>query len=166
MNAKNITLCALVASVYTVLSLLVAPFAFGAIQVRIGEALMVLCLIDKEYVYALTLGCFLTNLIGVITAVNPLVLDIFIGTSATFIAGLLVYQFRNILWFKQPILSMLMVVIINGILVGLELMYYFNLSISEGFITMIQVAIGELIACILGLLLFNSIKKIFVDRFV
>ena len=124
MSTKKIATYALVASVYTVLSLVVAPFSFGAIQVRLGEALMVLCLLDKNYVYALTLGCFLTNLIGVLTAVDLMVLDILIGTLATFIAGLLVYKFRNILTFNKPIFALSWIAIINGILVGLELVYY------------------------------------------
>ena len=165
MTTKKIATYALVASVYTVLSLVVAPFSFGQIQVRLGEMLMLLCLLDKEYVYALTLGCFLTNLIGIITGMNPMILDIVVGTAATFIAGILVYKFRNILSFKKPLFALSWVAIINGILVGLELAYYFNFGVLETLLTMLYVAIGEVIACGIGLIIFEPMKKLFSDAF-
>lgn len=46
----------------------------------------ILALRDKKYILPLTLGCFVTNLIGLLSDVNPLVLDVFLGTLATFIA--------------------------------------------------------------------------------
>ena len=165
MTTKKIATYALVASVYTVLSLVVAPFSFGQIQVRLGEMLMLLCLLDKEYVYALTLGCFLTNLIGIITGMNPMILDIIVGTAATFIAGTLVYKFRNILTFKKPLFSISWVAIVNGVLVGLELAYYFKFGTIETLLTMIYVAVGEMIACGVGLIVYEPMKRLFSDAF-
>ena len=162
MTTKKIALYALIASVYTVLSLVIAPFSFGQIQIRLGEALMVLCLIDKDYVYALTLGCFLTNLIGVITGMDVMVLDIIVGTLATFIAGILTYHFRNIKTFGQPIFPLLWVAIINAILVGLELHFYLQLDLWAN---MLYVGIGEIIAVAIGLLLFKPMKRFFSDIF-
>ena len=165
MTTKKIAKYALVASVYTVLSLVIAPFSFGPIQVRLGEILMLLCLADKNYVYALTLGCFITNLIGIVTAVNPMILDIFVGTLATFIAGLLVYRFRNVLTFGRPLFALSWVAIINGILVGLELLYYFGGGAMGLLSYIVSVAIGEVIACAIGLLFYKQILNIFSDSF-
>ena len=156
LTVKKIAVFALIASVYTVLSLVIAPFSFGQIQVRLGEALMVLALIKKDYVWALTLGCFLTNLIGVMTSVDPMPLDILVGTLATLIAGLLVYFFRNVLWAKRPIFPLLWVAVVNGILVGLELGYYLGVNVP---ITMIYVFIGEVISVGLGLFIYEPLKK-------
>ena len=62
MNTKQMTQIAMVAAVYTVLSVALAPFSYGPIQVRIAEALTLLPLIWQPSIAALTLGCFLTNL--------------------------------------------------------------------------------------------------------
>ncbi|MBQ1477620.1 MAG: QueT transporter family protein [Erysipelotrichaceae bacterium] len=156
MTVKKIAVFALVASVYTVLSLVVAPFSFGQIQVRLGEALMVLALINKDYVWALTLGCFLTNMIGVMTSVDPMPLDILVGTAATLAAGLLVYRFRKVLWKGLPIFPLLWVAIVNGVFVGLELGYYLGVNVP---LTMIYVFIGEVISAGLGLFLYEPLKK-------
>jgi uncharacterized membrane protein len=71
MNTKTFARVAMIAAVYTVVSLFLAPFSFSNIQVRIAEALTLLPLIYKPSIAGLTIGCFLTNLIGAITGVNP-----------------------------------------------------------------------------------------------
>ena len=41
--------------------------------------LLVLCLYDSKFIIPVTLGCFVTNLIGIINGLNPLVLDLIVG---------------------------------------------------------------------------------------
>ena len=71
MNTRTLTRVALIAAVYTAVSLAIAPYAFGNIQVRISEALTLLPLIYQPSIWGITLGCFLTNLIGAMMGVNP-----------------------------------------------------------------------------------------------
>lgn len=69
----------LVASLYIVFTMLVAPVAFGPVQFRISEALNFLGLYNRRYIYAVTLGVFLVNYLqfGVV--------DMVVGSSATFV---------------------------------------------------------------------------------
>ena len=79
----------MIAAIYTALSLALAPFSYGNIQVRIAEALTLLPLIYQPAIWGVTLGCFLTNLIGAIMGFNPTgMIDAVIGTAATLLAAL------------------------------------------------------------------------------
>lgn len=144
-------------AIYTVVSMLLGSLSFGMLQIRAAEVLLVLCLYDKKFVLPVTAGCFVTNFIGIINGVNPLIMDLLVGTLATFISGKCVYYFRNIRWFNLPILSLLIPAIINGIMVGAELSFYFSMS---PIILMIYVGLGEFLSVsVLGLLLFIPIGK-------
>ena len=61
MNTKTFTKVAMIAAVYTVVSLVLAPISYGNIQVRIAEALTLLPLIYEPGIWGVTLGCFLTT---------------------------------------------------------------------------------------------------------
>ena len=52
---------AMIAAVYIVITLLVAPIAFGPIQFRIPEALTMLAFIDPAAILGLTVGVFFAN---------------------------------------------------------------------------------------------------------
>ena len=71
MNMKTLTRVGMIAAIYTVVSLVLAPFTYGNVQVRIAEALTLLPLIYKPSIWGVTLGCFLTNLIGAMLGINP-----------------------------------------------------------------------------------------------
>lgn len=161
-SIKKLCIISMIAAIYTVVSLLLAPFSFGNIQVRIAEALTMLPLIYSPSVYGVTLGCFLTNLVGIFTGANILgVLDVFLGTFATVVAALLTYHFRNVKIFNLPLLSMLMPVILNGIIVGAELGYVlFEGNILLGsLISGLEVAVGEMISVVLGIFLVRALGK-------
>ena len=83
--ARSAIICAL----YTALTLAFAPISYGAIQVRISEALTILPLFCVEAVPALAIGCFLSNI--------PMgIWDMVIGTVATLVAGILTRLFKKI----------------------------------------------------------------------
>lgn len=160
MRVKKLVVYSLITALYTVLSLLLGTFSFSIVQVRISEGLMVLALIDKKYIYPLTIGCFLTNLIGVLMGINLIPLDILFGTLATFIAGVLMYKTRNI---KKPFVSLLVGTLVNTIIVSLEL----TILLSNGNALMIYISnflyvlVGEFISLyILGLLFIKPIDEV------
>lgn len=162
MQTKTFTKIAMIAAIYTAVSLLLAPISYGNIQVRIAEALTLLPLIDKKSIYGLTLGCFLTNLIGAMTGVNPTgFLDAIIGTLATFLAAICTYKLKDKTIKGLPIWAMLMPVIFNYIFVGAELavlLFPDNLAIGF-FICGAEVAAGELISVIIGWFLLKALRK-------
>ncbi|MBQ9825492.1 MAG: QueT transporter family protein [Solobacterium sp.] len=164
MNTKDFTRIAMIAAVYTALCFVpgLSMIAFGQVQIRIAEALTLLPLLDKRAIWGVTLGCFLANLIGAMTGLNPTgILDAVIGTSATFMAAVCTWKFRNIKEAGIPLLSCLMPVIFNFFIVGAELAYLYmpqNLLLGT-LINGTYVAIGELIAVALGYFLIRALEK-------
>ena len=126
-NTKHITTSALIAALYTALTLFLAPISFGMIQIRISEALTVLPAVYPPAIIGLTLGCFLSNLIGFLTSLNPLgLIDCVFGTSATLIAALLTYYIgKKVSGRKLFFLAPLPPVIVNAIIIGLEVSIIF-----------------------------------------
>lgn len=168
MNSKTIAKTAMIAAIYAVISLALAPFSFGNIQVRIAEALTLLPLIYKHGITGITLGCFLTNLLGAMMGVNPTgYLDAIVGTAATLMAGIATYKLKDYKVKDIPVLAILMPVIFNGIIVGAELgvLYFPENVITGSIICGIEVAVGELISVIIGWFLIKALKntKLFED---
>ena len=163
-STKLITKIIMIASLYVVISLIIPFISYGPLQFRIAEVLCIFALIDKRYIFALTLGCFLTNLIGAYSGINLLgYIDVFIGTLATYISVVLMYKFRNILTKGYPLLSLFMPVIFNALIIGLELaIVLFPLNVMEGFIiSFSQVFIAQFVICMLfGGVLYKKIKNI------
>lgn len=162
MNNKDFTKIAMIAAVYTVISLVLAPISYGNIQVRIAEAFTMLPLIYEPSIWGVTLGCFLTNLIGAMTGANPTgFIDAFVGTLATFLAAECTYKLRNQKIKNVPVWAMLMPVVFNFVFVGIELgVLYFPESVVIGsLICGAEVAVGELISVILGLILVRVFEK-------
>lgn len=164
MNLKKMTIIAMIAAIYAGLCFVpgLSTLAFGQIQVRIAEALTLLPLIYKPSIYGVTLGCFLANLIGLATGLNPTgVIDLFVGTAATFLAANCTYLLRNKRIFNIPVLACFMPVIFNFFFVGLELaLIYMPNNIFLGtLINGTYVAIGELIAVIIGYFLIKALSR-------
>lgn len=162
MNTKRLTQIAMIAAVYTAVSLALAPFSFGNIQVRIAEALTLLPLIYKDGIWGVTLGCFLTNLIGAMTGVNPTgILDSVVGTFATFGAAFCTYYFRDRKFHGVPVISILMPVVFNMVIVGIELgvMLFPDNVVTGSIICGLEVAAGELISVIIGWFLIKALEK-------
>ena len=162
LNLKDFTRIAMIAAIYTVVSLVLAPISFSSIQVRIAEALTILPLVYEPSIWGVTLGCFLTNLIGAATGVNPTgMIDAVVGTLATLLAAICTYRLRNRTVKGVPVWSILMPVIFNFFFVGAELaVLFFDGNFFLGLLIMgSEVAVGELISCILGYFLTKALAK-------
>ena len=162
MNTKKMVRIAMIAAIYTALSLALAPFTYGNIQVRIAEALTLLPLIYQPTIWGVTLGCFLTNLIGAIMGFNPTgIMDSVIGTTATLLAALCTYKFRDRKAGNVPVLSILMPVIFNFFFIGAELGYLLfpdNILVGS-LICGAEVAVGELISVIFGWFIIKLLSR-------
>lgn len=146
---KRITRTAIIAAIYDATTLAIAPFAYGSIQFRISEILVLLALFDPLYISGLTLGCLIANMLGP----NGL-LDIIFGTLATFISLIAIYFTGKIIknYKLKLILSSIWPTIINGLIIGwmLNKLYKLPLILSMG-----EVAIGEfVVVTIIGVPLF------------
>ena len=164
MDLKTMNKVAMIAAVYTILCLIpgLSAIAYGPIQVRIAESLTLLPLLWKPSVWGVTLGCFLANLIGAATGINPTgYIDAVAGTFATFGAAYCTWLLRDKLVKGVPVWSCLMPVVFNFVIVGAELAFLFmpdNL-ITGTLINGTYVAVGELIAVIFGWFLIKALKR-------
>lgn len=166
MKTKTLVMHALVAGIYTALCIVLGAYAFGPVQIRIAELLMVLCIFDKKFIYSLTFACFVTNIYGVMNGMDYFMLDIIFGTLATLLSGILMYKLRNIRYKGLPLLSFVMPAIFNGIIVGAELTYYFmaegsNVLMLFG-VNALSVFAGEMISVfILGIVFFKPFERFY-----
>lgn len=162
-KSKNISRQAMIAAMYTVIGLIFAPVSFGTVQVRFSEMLTLLPVFNAGNIWGVTAGCFITNLIGLMTGANILgSLDIIFGTSATFAAALLTWLFKDIRIKNLPILSALPPVIINAVVVGWELCIMINGEFHPVIFTAqaVSVGLGQAISCLgLGIMMVRIIEK-------
>ena len=91
-TVKTLTIQALIAAIYVVLTVVVAPFAYGTIQFRISESLAQLVVFSKKYWFPITLGVAIANIF------SPLgIVDVFFGTLGTGLAlAISVFVFKFI----------------------------------------------------------------------
>lgn len=147
MEIHEIVKNAFVAAVYVVLTLVVAPhLSYGEVQFRISEALLILVLFNKKYWLGLLVGTFLANL-G-----SPLgIIDWVVGTSASALSIYFMLQLKN-----KLALCLLVPAIINGLFVGIELYYVFQVPLLAGFVS---VFFGEFVVVfILGGILYKTLE--------
>ena len=144
-DTKFLVATAMVAAVYMVLTLLIAPLSFGLVQVRFSEMLMLLAFLDKKYAPGLVLGCFLAN------CFSPFgMMDIVFGTGCTAAAMFFVTRFA-----KSLIGASLWVVFCNAF-IGIEL-YLFG---SPLWLSMGMVALGEFLSVTCcGVALFRVLER-------
>lgn len=135
-KTKMITQAALIAAVYVALVLIFKPISFGAIQVRIAEALCILPFFSFAAVPGLAVGCLLGNFFS--GAAMP---DVIFGTLATLIAAILSYQLRN----KNKFLVCVPPILANAIIVPFVLQYAYGVPDSYPFL-FATVGLGEVIA--------------------
>lgn len=141
---------AVIAALYTALTLLLAPISYGQLQVRLSEALTLLPILLPEAVPALAIGCLLSNILGGCT-----IFDIVFGTLATLLAALCTRRLRGKFW-----LAATMPVVFNGVIVGAVVHYCYSPAFPLP-LCMLTVAIGEAIACmIVGPLLIGALRRI------
>lgn len=165
-NLRKILISATIAGIYAALTFALMPISFGPINFRISEALTLLPFFSPYAVAGVTLGCLISNIL------SPYgIIDMVLGTLATFIAALLTYYIgKSKLKFKK-LLAPLPPVIVNAVVVG----FLINLTLLKGksgsitsislnkealLSTMFMVGLGEFIVCyFVGLPLVWGIEK-------
>lgn len=139
-SVRDLTLASTIAAVYAVLTLNLPIPQYGAIQLRVAEALTVLPFLFPAAVPGLAAGCFLANLLG-----SPFVLDWIFGTLATLLAGVWTTRLHTRWLAPWP------PVICNAVIVGAEIAWS-TASDGGAFLpaftfNALTVGLGELIAC-------------------
>ena len=134
-GVRALVVSALIAAIYAVLSLSLSFLSFGPVQVRVAEALTLLPVFSPVAIVGVTLGCFVTNLVGTFTGANVLgPLDMLFGTAATLTAALLSYWLRKLRMKNLAIPSAIPPVLVNALVVGGELTFFFSGSFPREYL--------------------------------
>ena len=88
-TVQDLTLAALIAAVYAVLTLALPIPAYSGVQLRVAEAMTVLPFLFPAATPGLFVGCFIANLF------SPYPLDILCGSLATLLACLMTQRVPN-----------------------------------------------------------------------
>lgn len=148
---------AMVAALYVVLCVVFQPISFGSVQVRVAEALCLLPVFGAEYIAAVTLGCFLSNLLFSVWQ------DVVFGTLATFLACLGTWALRRLRVRGLALPAAVPPVLSNMLIVGPVVALYFDpnpATLPVILFNMISVGVGEVIACMgLGVALTAMIER-------
>lgn len=156
LTPRALCISAVIAALYTVLTVAFAPISYGNIQCRISEAMTVLPLLMPEAIPGLFVGCLLSNLL----APTPFLPDIIFGSLTTLAAAVITYQLRG----KKAYLAFLPPVILNGIVVGIIVNIFYVPEVPV-LICMAEVAAGEAVAVfVLGWALLAALKKIDIQK--
>ena len=115
LDVREISLTAISAALYAVLLILLAQISFGPIQLRIAACIIPLAaLFGWPWIWGVTLGCFIGNLIGGMMAfgfLNPT--DIILGSIANLIAAYTIFRLRD-----HRLIGCILGSIIIGVIVG------------------------------------------------
>lgn len=152
-KVQFMTQSAMIAAIYTALTVAFAPVAYGPVQFRISEALCVLPFFTPAAIPGLFLGCAISNGIGVAlgTAVLP---DVVFGSLATLIGALGSYAVRKNRWLVciPPIAA-------NTIIIPWVLRYAYGAPDLIP-VMMVTVGIGEILAVgVLGNFLLAALER-------
>ena len=149
LTTRSLCVSAVIAALYAAMTLLLAPISYGPIQLRLSEAMTLLPMLLPQAIPGLFVGCLIANLYtGMLT-------DIIFGSLATLLAAVGTYLLR-----RKPFLAASCPVISNGVIVGLVLALSANLPLA---LTMVQVAIGEIGAVIVGFIILSAMKRAKID---
>ena len=143
-SERDIVINGLIAAIYVAVTLLGAPIAYGAIQFRISEILVLLCFFNRKYSVGLILGCLIANF------ASPMaLLDVPFGTLATLLACV------GIMFSKHLIVAIWFPVITNAFIVAAELT-----TLGEPYwFSVLTVGAGELAVMIAGYIIFMLLKR-------
>jgi uncharacterized membrane protein len=156
LTVRGLALGAIIAAVYALLTIFLAPISSGLIQCRVAEAMCVLPYFTFAAVPGLFVGCLLANLLT-----GAPVYDVLFGSLATLIAAYITFLMRKrVTKYLAPLPS----VVINALVVGALLTYVYQVGVRY-WVAVGYVAVGQAIACFaLGLPLMALLGK-FGDSF-
>ena len=154
MRIRNITANALLAALYASLTIALGFISYGNIQFRVAEILTLLVFFNRSFIPGLTIGAALAGLASPYGA-----LDMLVGTSATFIALVLMALFSRI---NNLALAALWPVIVNGVIIGWLIAFMIEEPMSLALVATfgVTVALGQAVVLYgVGVPLFSFLQK-------
>ena len=135
-TVQRLARTAIIAALYAVITLALAPISYGAVQFRVSEIMVLLAFFDPFYIGGLTLGCLIANILGP-NGIADIIFATFISVYAISLTGK--YIKNNT---KSLVIASLWPTIFNGLIIGWMLNYLYQLPLV---LSMGEVAIGEFV---------------------
>lgn len=149
-NILYICQAGIIAALYVALLFVFAPISFGAVQVRVAEALTILPIFTPSAIPGLFIGCLLGNFLG-----GGIIIDIIFGSIATLLGAIGTYFLRK----RNPIFGTIPPIVANTLIVPFVIKYAYADEMSLPLIVLAILG-GEVLSCgILGGMLGLSLKK-------
>lgn len=146
MKLKALATGSMIAALYAVVTIALAPISYGPVQFRVAEALTLLPFYLPEAIPGLFIGCAIANVLG-----GYGFADVVVGGGATLLAAYLSRKMPH-LW-----LAALPPVITNMFFIGLMLHLLIGVPLWS---TALYVALGQAGSCfILGIPLMKLLEK-------
>lgn len=93
-TTRFLTETGIIAALYAVLTVVLAPISYGPMQVRVSEALCVLPYFTPAAVPGLFIGCLIANIAGLMLGSSLGLLDVVVGSLTTLVAAWLTSRIR------------------------------------------------------------------------
>lgn len=137
-NSKTIALAAIYAGLYSALSLFLAPFSFGPIQVRFaGMMLGAVPFLGWAGVLGQTIGCLIVN------SVSPLGLIDLVNVVPTMGMAIVIWKLKG----RNVLIGLGGYCLVTSLSIAFSLNYAFGLPIPFTYAT---VLVGQIIAVVIG----------------
>jgi uncharacterized membrane protein len=157
MDSRDLSLISIIAVLYAVLVIVLAPISFGPVQLRIADCIIPLAaLFGLPAVFGVTIGCFVSNMYYWLGFY-----DVFFGPLANFIAAFLIFLLR-----RKPILATILGSLPIGFIVGGYLWIFFpppvvfGLNLPVWLAMMLSITISTLISLtLIGYPILQTMKK-------
>ncbi|NTW70747.1 MAG: QueT transporter family protein [Eubacteriaceae bacterium] len=146
-KTKFLVKAGIIAALYAVLTLLIAPLSYGQMQIRISEALTILPFFTPAAIPGLFAGCLLANFFG-----SPLgMLDVILGSLTTLVAAWMASKIKNKYLVPLP------AILLNAMVIPYVLYVFLGFPYL---VSVLWVGLGEIAAVYgLGLPLLLFIEK-------
>lgn len=150
-TVRDLVRAAIIAAVYALLTIFLAPISSGLVQCRVSEAMSILPYFTFSAVPGLFIGCMIANLL-----VGAPIYDVLFGSLATLLAAYITYAMRkHVSKYLAPLPS----VVVNALVVGWLLVYVYEVGVPF-WVAAGYVAIGQAIACFaLGIPLLKLLER-------
>lgn len=150
-TVRDLVRAAIIAAVYALLTIFLAPISSGLVQCRVSEAMSILPYFTFSAVPGLFIGCVIANLL-----VGAPIYDVLFGSLATLLAAYITYAMRkHVSKYLAPLPS----VVVNALVVGWLLVYVYEVGVPF-WVAAGYVAIGQAIACFaLGIPLLKLLER-------
>lgn len=153
MESRKIALYGVIAALYVVLTVAVAPLAYGQLQFRLSELLVPLIMFDFGFAWPLLIGTAIANFF------SPLgMTDVIFGTLGTAVGILSFMLAKKILpsakFWQQAVYFVIAFGVIGMFVIAVELNLVYAIPLTEAWLT---VMLGQIAVLILGVFIMKKL---------